>query len=338
MSDTFDRVAGDQIPGGRDYQEDAFQLTQLHRSGEDALLLLLADGMGGHIGGARASELAVATFEARFNRSEGELLARLRDALEAANDAIAKDAASDPRFAEMGCTLVACLIDGNQLHWISVGDSPLWHLGAEGIARLNADHSMRPVLEDLVEMGRMSQEELDHDPRVNQLRSALIGEPLSMVDQNEEPFMLNEDDRIVIASDGLESLSAGRIGGICQEHEEPQQAVKALLESIEELDRPGQDNTTVIVYRHTSAGSVGERLQQKEASTVRNSAPTGAAKAEPESDSEPEDDVPSAAEAEAGTEPDSTQASGGLEQQPPTTQVTETTAQRKSFLQRLFGR
>lgn len=245
--------AGYKIRGGRDYQEDSF-LIKSGREGGNRLLLLLADGMGGHVGGARASELAIATFAAHFEQSEGAISGRLRAALEAANTAIAEAVAADPRLSGMGCTLVACLVTGDQAHWISVGDSWLWCLHAGKLTRLNADHSMRPLLENMVELGRMTQAEVEEDPRLGQLRSVVNAEELTLVDQNAQPFALQPGDRLLLASDGIEALGAAAIASLAAAREEPAASVNALLDAVEDLKRPGQDNTTVVVYRHSPVG------------------------------------------------------------------------------------
>ena len=244
------RAAGNQIPGARDYQEDQFEIRPLHTNDSDELFLILADGMGGHAGGARASELAVSTFVACVARAAGAVTMRLRQSLDAANAAIAEDAAQNPHHAEMGCTLLVCRIADHELHWLSVGDSPLWLLRGGEMTRLNADHSMRPVLQDLVELGRMSAEDLEGDRRINQLRSALIGEEIAMVDQNETAFTLADGDQIIAASDGLETLSVDEIGAICAQHGDPTAAVAALLDEVEARQRAGQDNTTAVIYQH----------------------------------------------------------------------------------------
>lgn len=245
--------AGYKIRGGRDYQEDAF-LIKSGREGGNWLLLLLADGMGGHVGGARASELAVATFAAHFEQAEGAISGRLRAALEAANTAIAEAVAADPRLSGMGCTVVACLVTGDQAHWISVGDSWLWCLRAGKLTRLNADHSMRPLLENMVELGRMTQAEVEEDPRLGQLRSVMNGEELTLVDQNARPFALRPGDRLLLASDGIEALGAAAIASLAAAREEPAASVNALLDAVEDLKRPGQDNTTVVVCRTPPVG------------------------------------------------------------------------------------
>lgn len=158
-------VAGEQIRGGRDYQEDNFALTLLagERSAGDRLLLVLADGMGGHAGGgAVASDTVVQAFWTGFRQAAAEVATNLRAGVEAANAAVRAKQQSDAALAEMGSTLVAALVPGQRLYWASVGDSGLWLFRAGQLRRLNEDHSMRPLLFDLVELGRMTRQD---DPR-----------------------------------------------------------------------------------------------------------------------------------------------------------------------------
>ncbi len=262
MQKSADPFAGNQIAGEREYQEDAFKVCDFRNSKSKELLLLLADGMGGHVGGARASELAVDAFAESFadsdsySEKDNDIEQRLRKSLDAANLAIAEDTETNPQYTNMGCTFLACLISGNELHWLSVGDSPLWILHNKGITRLNADHSMRPQLQELVELGRMSAEELAADYRVNQLLSAVMGGDLPLVDQNTSPYPLAVNEQIILASDGVETLMVDEISHLCQTHNNPEQIVTALLDDIEARQAPGQDNATVVVYRHQDTNLV----------------------------------------------------------------------------------
>ncbi len=266
--DLSSQVVGNQIPGARDYQEDSFQIVELShelpdeddqaasfQDDLDALLLVLADGMGGHVGGARASKLVVETVSdtigAHFRNTDNDIGTLLRNSLDAANAAIAGETKKDPQYSGMGCTLVACLIVGDELHWVSVGDSPLWLLRDHKMLRLNADHSMRPVLESLLEAGEITAEDLATDFRINQLRSVVMGEDIRLVDQNAAAHLLQTNDQIILASDGLETLAVDEIRSICEQHpESAADAMLALLDEVEAKQEPGQDNATAILYRH----------------------------------------------------------------------------------------
>jgi PPM family protein phosphatase len=87
-------------------------------------LYLLADGMGGARGGARASQVAVETVAEILGKSSHRDAAALLGAVEEANQRVLHEATSDPRFEGMGTTLVAALeTRANDLAIASVGDS-----------------------------------------------------------------------------------------------------------------------------------------------------------------------------------------------------------------------
>ena len=272
-----DLLAGDQIPGTRPYQEDCFRLTGFPAGDPDGcdLLMVLADGMGGHRGGAEASRLAVSSVVETFRQATGGVAARLRASLDTANATVGARAAERAHYAGMGCTLVACAVTDDEVaRWISVGDSPLWHLRPDpsgdrrddapgGMNRLNADHSMRPVLQKLVRLGRMTAEEARG--AANQLRSAVTGEDLTLVDEG-GAVRLDAGDRVLLASDGLETLANGEIERRCRGGGAAD-VVADLLRAVEATARPSQDNTTVVVYRHVAAAGVRQRFERLTAPT-----------------------------------------------------------------------
>lgn len=142
-----------QIIGDRDNQEDTLSAHELGaNTGEHAgeLLLLLADGMGGHAGGEVASKLAVESFAEA-----------LRSSLDSANERLAETVAETPKPRGMATTLIGCVINENRMYWISVGDSPLWVFRSGTLHRINADHSMVPVLNELVSEGALDPEEAE---------------------------------------------------------------------------------------------------------------------------------------------------------------------------------
>ena len=246
-------VAGGQVQGDRGYQEDDFSVTPLAaaegRPGEDRLLLVLADGMGGHAGGAVASKTVVRAFRESFE-CEGGIAAQFNAGIEAANAAVRARQEADPALSEMGSTLLAALVAGRALYWASVGDSILWLFRGGRLLRLNQDHSMRPLLLELVDLGRMTEAEALSDSRLHQLRSAIFGETVALVDIGAEGYPLEAGDLVLLASDGVETLSeAALTGAIRSGGNDAQEVVRALLDGVSALGAPGQDNTTVLVYR-----------------------------------------------------------------------------------------
>lgn len=242
------RYASRQSLGQREAQEDSCQIVG-HGSDED-VLLLLSDGMGGHAGGEVASSLAVETFIEHFRHVSTNMRprGRLTEALEAANAALADRVRDAPQLTGMGCTLIGALTAENRLVWVSVGDSILFLLREGKLRRLNADHSFFGELLEMAARGEITRAEAEAHPKRNALRSALTGEKLNLVDQN--TIELAPGDLVILASDGVETLSDGDIEAIANTEapKGPAAIAEALLSEVEARARPRQDNTSIVVY------------------------------------------------------------------------------------------
>jgi PPM family protein phosphatase len=201
--------AGRQSRGARAVQEDAYAFSEIPDGG---MLVVVADGMGGHSAGELASELALKNFIAAFHEAGGKIEDRLRKALQAANDAIAKELQRNPGCEGMGTTLIAACITSAGIEWISVGDSPLYLWRDKNLTRLNADHSLRPVLREMAE--RDEKNVNPEDSSRNILRAALIGDEISMIDQSSKPIALQKGDFILAATDGIHTLSEDAIASV----------------------------------------------------------------------------------------------------------------------------
>ena len=231
--------------GARNYQEDSADVVEL----SGALTAVLADGMGGHAGGALASGLACKFFLHAFATSSGEASGRLAEALELANAAIAHETASNPALDGMGCTLVGVTFGPDGVEWVSVGDSPLFLVRNREIVLLNEDHSLAPEIDKLAAAGRISWAAAQADPRRHFLRSALTGTEIELVDRSQRPLALRSGDVIVLASDGIHSISHADIARVVTAAESPAAAADALLAAVSAVGDPHQDNTTVVVVR-----------------------------------------------------------------------------------------
>jgi serine/threonine protein phosphatase PrpC len=224
------RGEGAQHQGARPYQEDSWALRGL---ADDALLAVLADGMGGHTGGSIASRLAVGAFIMAVEQGGS-----LAEALQAANLAIAEGVSRKPELRGMGSTLVAVMVKGDAVMWISVGDSPLYLVQDGGLERLNADHSMVPQIDELVTRGVLSAAEAAHHPGRHTLREAVMGERLTLIDQGSRS--LQPGGRLLVCSDGIQSLDDARIA------EKAARPAQELIEAVLAVAAPAQDNVTVI--------------------------------------------------------------------------------------------
>ncbi|NDR55553.1 PP2C family protein-serine/threonine phosphatase [Aliiruegeria sabulilitoris] len=198
--------------GAREAQEDAV-LCDVPQGGASGIVVL-ADGLGGHVAGALASRIAVTTaldeLAARRNaqgRLETDIPGLLVNAAQAANRAILAHACSNPETHGMGATLLLVIVDGGRLFWLSVGDSPLFLLRDGQIRQLNEVHSLAPQFDLLARAGEMDPEIAASHPDRSCLTSALGFDPLRRVDCPQTGFELAPGDLLVAASDGILTLS-----------------------------------------------------------------------------------------------------------------------------------
>ncbi|MGF1612716.1 MAG: SUMF1/EgtB/PvdO family nonheme iron enzyme [Gammaproteobacteria bacterium] len=246
----FFEIAGGQFLGARDFQEDAFLTTYLDDAGgtsKSAVLAIIADGMGGHAAGNIAANLVVSTFNGSVTRSFGseEFPPLLRECVTRANDSLKESIRETPALDGMGCTLVAAAVVRGKLWWISVGDSHLYLIRHGELSKRNEDHSYGGYLERMKTQGL----NLEPDPALsrNMLMSAITGEEIAEIDCPEKPLQLRPGDRLILASDGLDTLSRGQITQFCAWSKSAKDCVGSLLKAVEDGGRPRQDNTTVVV-------------------------------------------------------------------------------------------
>ncbi len=248
------------IQGSRHHQEDAAALwpgpattgAHLEREPEDGMLVaVLADGMGGHAGGAKASRTVCANFLGAFAKAAAPVRERLRTGMTAANHAVGQEAEADHSLNGMGSTLVGAAFGSDGLEWVSVGDSPLYLWRRGEIALLNEDHSLAPLLDELAREGRITPEQARTDSRRHMLRSAVTGDEIELVDLAKHPLELFGGDHIVLASDGIHTLDPTEIARIVAAYAQdgPKAIAAALVRSVDNIRDPHQDNCTVVVVR-----------------------------------------------------------------------------------------
>ncbi len=248
--------------GERGYQEDsavvwpgqatfAWDGAALPDPGAGRMVAVLADGMGGHVGGALASKTVCKAFLENYARSSSSALKRLSEALDASNERVADIVRDDPSMAGMGSTLVGVLFDDEGVQWVSVGDSPLYLYRRGEIALLNEDHSLAPVLDQLAAAGKITEEQAKSDPHRHMLRSAITGESLDHIDLSKKALSLEPGDYVIVASDGIHTLDIPKLVKIVSAHgqEGPLQLSEAIVREIDNRKEPYQDNATVIAVR-----------------------------------------------------------------------------------------
>lgn len=206
-------------------------------------LLLVADGMGGHRGGATASKLAAETVKAQYLGSETtDVAIALRDSLARANARIFFEAQSNPDLRGMGTTTSALAVRNGHGWFAHVGDSRIYRLRDGELEQLTDDHSL---VATMVREGLLTSQEAETHPRRNVLqRSMGVSEDVEIDVRG--PFELREDDVFILCSDGLH--------GVVKEPELKEIATMPIEQAADEfiqraLSRGAPDNVTVIVAK-----------------------------------------------------------------------------------------
>lgn len=244
--------------GARTYNQDRVGYAYTN----DALLLVLADGMGGHLHGEVAAQIAVLTFMRAFGRlkdgrvKEPEVF--LRETMRTGHDAIFDYAREQQLGGNPGTTCVAALVQDGQAWWAHAGDSRCYLLRAEAVAGVTHDHS---VVQQWADWGIISPDEMKTHPDRNKITNCLGGvEDMFYVDVS-QPNAVQAGDTLLLCSDGfwspLTDLEMARLA-----------TAPLLDEKLNELiglavSREGMraDNTTAVVAR------LGDREQEHATAT-----------------------------------------------------------------------
>jgi len=204
-------------------------------------LLVVADGMGGHLGGATASRICVETLGAVLEESKGAPYERLERGLLDANTRIRAAAGRDPDLAGMGTTAVALLFGNDGRAWLGwVGDSRAYRARGGTLEPLSSDHS---VVAEWVKAGILEADEAERHPRRNELLRAL-GASDSLEPELRE-LEVEPGDRFLLCSDGLSAVvPLAEIAGVVAT-EDPERATKTLVALANQYGGP--DNVTVVI-------------------------------------------------------------------------------------------
>lgn len=183
--------------GNRKYNQDRVGFAY----SRDNLLLVLADGMGGHLHGEVAAGLAMETFIESFSS-----LSRIADPLDFLSVTMRSahrrimDLSKKGDHTFPGTTCVAALIQDGTLYWGHAGDSRLYLLRNGAVAARTLDHSM---VQMWLECGVIDEEEARIHPRRNQITNCLGGVEDMFEIELGKPVVLQSGDVVFLCSDGL---------------------------------------------------------------------------------------------------------------------------------------
>ncbi len=212
----------------------------------DVLLMLVADGMGGHLHGEIAAQIAVGFIadafrgEARPGLADPRLF--LRQAITGAHRAIIRNARDCELLEVPRTTCVACVVQDNAACWAHAGDSRLYHVREGVIMAQTKDHTLAQRLFD---RGCIREEAVAEHPQRNHIFNCLGSRGLPQVDLS-ETTRLNVGDSLILCSDGLWGPLSTKI--ICSTVQKMgiMQAAPALLDEAERRAGLECDNLSAV--------------------------------------------------------------------------------------------
>ena len=171
--------------------------------GRDTLLLVVADGMGGHAGGEIAAQICVRLFVERFQQEAKPILRNplkfLQDTMLRAHAALGSYANQFSMLETPRTTCVACIVQAGHAYWCHVGDSRLYLFRQGGLIGSTKDHSK---VQYLVDQGIIGADEVSAHPDRNKIFSCLGGLVDPVIDLSRRTALRNGD-VMVLCTDGL---------------------------------------------------------------------------------------------------------------------------------------
>jgi serine/threonine protein phosphatase PrpC len=225
--------------GPRDYQEDRWFAR--------GNLAITADGMGGHESGGEAAQITVDTIASFLPRSPDPNL--LLDAVHEANKRV-----HQVLRGRGGCTLVTGLVSGNDLYVAHVGDARCTAVYKGRLERITKDHS---IVQQMVDAGRISEEEARTHPHRNIVTRSIGSERTVQVDTKRVP--LKAGMTFVFSSDGVHDyLTNPEFIRICEGSHDPKSVARRLVQKA--LANGSNDNCTATVLKIHPATSMYEEV------------------------------------------------------------------------------
>jgi protein phosphatase len=209
-------------------------------------LYIVADGMGGHAAGEKASQTAVQIIAERLGSSvaaasNGQLLDALQTAIQDANREIINASMEDASMRGMGTTATVLVAKANQLYVGHVGDSRAYLIRNRRIDQITEDHS---IVAQLVRARAITPQEAARHPYRNVITRCL-GMQVE-VEADTQQRELKPGDRLLICSDGLSGLvSDDEMLQMVLSSDDPQKTCVDLVNLA--LERGGSDNITVVL-------------------------------------------------------------------------------------------
>ncbi len=246
------------LPGSRPTNEDRVAVAER----DNAVLMVLADGLGGHAGGALAAETLVQTLVRAFQAVRAPLIDRpsafLAFAILQAHRLIVELGRRGDPPLEPRTTCVACVVQNGYAYWAHVGDSRLYHLRDRCVLRRTLDHT---TIEQLRRDGLLNEEEMGEHPHKSRLLKCVGGPKPPTIALGEET-LLKQNDILLLVSDGVwEAFAPEELAAEVDRPTPLEDNVEELLAAAERRMRRHCDNLSAVALRWQEAAPAGLPLQ-----------------------------------------------------------------------------
>lgn len=206
-------------------------------------VVVVCDGMGGHVGGQVASQTAIKAIREFLTANRfDDIKDAMTNAIVSANQAILNVAAERPELNGMGSTCVLLIVNNGKVYYAHVGDSRIYFVANHRISQITKDQSF---VQMLVDAGHITKEEAEHHPRKNEITNALGFTEMTPPVLCVNPITPEAGNCFVLCSDGLSGMVPdNRIEHVVSKHEVSiQQRADNLVALANEAG--GVDNITV---------------------------------------------------------------------------------------------
>jgi len=239
--------------GNRDSNQDRFAIIERPQS----ILLVLADGMGGHEGGLLAANSFVVKFTEIFRAAAATLADPahfLRETFMLAHHAVVEAGGRQDPPLNPRTTGVACVVQDGQVWWAHVGDSRFYLLRGGRVLSRTRDHSH---VEDLLQQGKISEKRMKSHPQRNQISRCIGGNASKTPEPTvSEPVRLALNDVVLLCSDGLwGGMDDDVIAVSLADTKSMAPLVEYLAEQAELASYPKCDNISVAALRWLGSAS-----------------------------------------------------------------------------------
>ena len=240
--------ANTDVGNARTLNEDSYLVKSYNGN---SLLAIIADGMGGHNAGEKASRLAVDAMASYIDSKNPDIYGfsdrKICMTLEAGVKTVNSEVYAESKLSEtlngMGTTLVTCLLSGNDYHVSNVGDSRMYVIENGQMRQITKDHS---YVAELIEIGVITKEQAITHPKKNVITRAIGSED----DIESDVFYgsLCAGSYIILCTDGLTNMvGEDEICDVILNSDSIKLASETLIDKANEAG--GRDNITLIIIK-----------------------------------------------------------------------------------------